>query len=125
MKIAHNYFVYIVECSDSSYYTGVTNDLDRRMVEHNYGDNKLAYTYKKRPVTLKYFQRFDEINQAISWEKQLKGWTRKKKEALFVEDWEQIKILASSKKKGSTAFHKPVCRERQAQADILQLALPL
>jgi putative endonuclease len=99
MKIAHNYFVYIVECSDSSYYTGVTNDLDRRMVEHNYGDNKLAYTYKKRPVTLKYFQRFDEINQAISWEKQLKGWTRKKKEALFVEDWEQIKILASSKKK--------------------------
>ncbi|MEP7255507.1 MAG: GIY-YIG nuclease family protein [Ferruginibacter sp.] len=96
MKIAHNYFVYIVECKDSSYYTGVTNNLERRLWEHNNDENKLSYTCKRRPVVLKYFQRFQDINQAIAWEKQIKGWSRKKKEALFKEDWEEIKRLAKS-----------------------------
>ncbi|MBP6432436.1 MAG: GIY-YIG nuclease family protein [Ferruginibacter sp.] len=97
MKIAHNYFVYIVECADKSYYTGVTNDIDRRIWEHNNDVNALAYTYKRRPVLLKYYQRFQDINQAIAWEKQLKGWSRKKKEALFIDNWEEIKRLAKSK----------------------------
>ena len=96
MKIAHNYFVYIVECSDKSYYIGVTNDLDRRLWEHNNDDNVRAYTYKRRPVTVKYFQRFQDINQAIEFEKQIKGWSRKKEGALFREDWEEIKKLAKS-----------------------------
>ncbi|MCD4736871.1 MAG: GIY-YIG nuclease family protein [Bacteroidales bacterium] len=43
-------FVYIVECSDGSFYTGVTKDLDRRVAEHNDGDNPKAYTYRRRPV---------------------------------------------------------------------------
>jgi putative endonuclease len=96
MKIAHNYFVYIVECSDKSYYIGVTNDLDRRLWEHNNDNNTLAYTYKRRPVILKFFQHFQDINEAIEFEKQIKGWSRKKKEALFIEDWEEIKKLAKS-----------------------------
>ena len=78
MKIAHNYFLYIVECSDKSYYTGVTNDLDRRLCEHNNDNDALAYTYKRRPVVLKYFQRFQDINQAIEFEKQVKGWGQEK-----------------------------------------------
>ncbi len=78
MKIAHNYFLYIVECSDKSYYTGVTNDLDRRLWEHNNDNDALAYTYKRRPVVLKYFQRFQDINQAIEFEKQVKGWGQEK-----------------------------------------------
>lgn len=97
MKIAHNYFVYIVDCSDKSYYTGVTNDVDRRVWEHNNDNNAQAYTFKRRPVVLKYFQRFQNINDAIAFEKQVKGWSRKKKEALFNEDWEEIKKLAKSK----------------------------
>ena len=96
MKIAHNYFVYIVECSDLSYYTGVTNDLDRRLWEHNNDKNTRSFTFKRRPVVLKYFQRFQDIKQAIAFEKQIKGWSRKKKEALFCEDWEEIKRLAKS-----------------------------
>ena len=96
MKIAHNYFVYVVECSDKSYYTGVTNDLDRRIWEHN-NDDTNSYTSKRRPVILKYFQRFQNINAAIAFEKQIKGWSRKKKEALFEENWEEIKRLAKSK----------------------------
>ena len=99
MKLYHNYFVYIVECSDKSYYTGITNDVDGRVEEHNMGINERAYTYTRRPVTLKYFERFQDVLQAIAFEKQVKGWSRKKKEALFNSDWEQIKKLA--KKKGS------------------------
>jgi putative endonuclease len=102
MKIAHNYFVYIVECNDKSYYTGVTNDLDRRLWEHNNDFNPLSYTFKRRPVILKYFQRFQDINQAIEFEKQIKGWSRKKKEALFNEDWEAIKRQAKSHSKPSS-----------------------
>ncbi len=96
MKIAHNYYVYIVECIDKSYYTGVTNNIERRLWEHNNDNNQLAYTFKRRPVLLKYCQRFQDINQAIAWEKQLKGWSRKKKEALFADNWNEIIRLAKS-----------------------------
>ena len=102
MKIAHNYFVYIVECSDKSYYTGVTNNIERRIWGHNNAEKSSGYTFKRRPVILKYCQRFQDITQAIAWEKQVKGWSRKKKEALFIEDGEEIKKLAKSK----TDFNK-------------------
>ena len=98
MSRDHNYFVYIIECSDKLYYTGVTNDLERRIEEHNEGVNTKAFTFKRRPVTIKYYERFSDIGQAIEWEKQVKGWSRKKKEALFREDWEEIKKLAKGEK---------------------------
>ncbi len=98
----HNYFVYIVECSDGLYYTGVTNNLDRRLEEHNEGIDTKAFTFKRRPVVLKYWDRCSDVKQAIAWEKQLKGWSRKKKEALFKEDWDKIKELARSKSSQSS-----------------------
>jgi putative endonuclease len=97
MKTGHNYYVYIVQCGDGSYYAGVTNDLERRLWEHQEGYNKNCYTYTRRPVELKYYELYHNINNAIAREKQLKGWSRKKKEALFSEDWEEIKRLAKSK----------------------------
>jgi putative endonuclease len=97
MANGYNYFVYIVECIDGIYYTGVTNDLDRRICEHNEGIHPESFTYKRRPVVLRYYQKFSDINQAISWEKQLKGWGRKKKEALFDENWEKVQELAKSR----------------------------
>ncbi len=90
----HNYFVYIIECADKSYYTGITNDVDGRVEEHNAGIYPTSYTYSRRPVVIRYFERFQEVKQAIDFEKQVKGWSRKKKEALFIEDWEEIKRLA-------------------------------
>ncbi len=96
MKIRHNYYVYIVECSDRFYYTGVTNDLEGRIIQHNSGENVTCFTFKRRPVVLKYAEHFHNINQAIEWEKQLKGWSRKKKEALFKEDWSTIIDLAKN-----------------------------
>ena len=97
MKIAHNYYVYIVICRDNSYYTGITNNIERRLWEHNTGYNQKCFTYERRPVELKYLQHFQHVKQAIAWEKQLKGWSRSKKEALFREDWEEIKRLSNSK----------------------------
>jgi putative endonuclease len=94
MKFGHHYFVYILECSDKSYYTGVTNNLIARLGQHQDGDITTCYTFKRRPVVLKYSTHLIDIKQAIAWEKQIKGWSRKKKEALFTEDWETIIKLA-------------------------------
>ncbi|GGE51274.1 putative endonuclease [Pedobacter psychrotolerans] len=98
MPTIHNYFVYILECSDKSYYVGVTNDLEIRLAQHNSGENVFSYTFSRRPVLLKYFQRFDQIEDAIDFEKQVKGWSRRKKEALFNEDWDEIVRLSNYKK---------------------------
>ena len=95
MKTHHVYWVYIVECSDGLYYTGITNNIDRRLWEHNTGFDPKCFTYRRRPVVTRYCDFFRDVNQAISWEKQLKGWGRKKKEALFNEDWSEIKRLAA------------------------------
>ena len=73
-----NYYVYIIECSDKSYYTGVTNNIEKRLGEHNSGYDVKSYTFIRRPVVLKFSQQFHDINQAIALEKQLKGWSRKK-----------------------------------------------
>ena len=103
MKLAHNYFVYIVQCSDGSYYIGVTNDLDRRIIEHNAGIDPKCYTFSRRPVTLKYYEHSPFIQDVIAREKQFKGWGRKKKEALFKGDWELIHTLSRS--------HSSTCSE--------------
>ncbi len=96
MKLSHNYSVYVVECRDNSYYVGVTNNLDRRLWEHNTGFNIGCYTYSRRPVKLKYYETTHDVKQAILREKQLKGWSRKKKEALFLEDWDELIKLSKS-----------------------------
>ncbi len=97
MKLAHNYYVYIVQCADSFYYTGITNDVDRRVIEHNEGINPSCYTFKRRPVILKHFEHYTEVVQAIQRDKQLKGWSRVKKEALFVQDFELLVQLSKSR----------------------------
>jgi putative endonuclease len=106
MSRDHNYFVYIVECCDGLYYTGVTNDIERRLAEHNEGIDQKAFTFKRRPVVLRYYCQFTDINQAITWEKQIKGWSRKKKEALFNEDWDKIKELAKSHSNSTSSLLK-------------------
>ncbi len=77
------YFVYILLCSDNSYYTSVTNDLERRLFEHENGLDLKSYTYKRRPVKLGFHENFNEVVQAIAFEKQVKGWKRSKKEAII------------------------------------------
>ena len=92
-----NYHVYILKCNDESYYTGVTNNIDRRFAEHQNGEDRKAYTYKRRPLTLVFCEDFNDINQAITFEKQVKGWSRKKKEAIILDKWEDLKELSICK----------------------------
>jgi len=84
------YYVYIVKCSDNSYYTGITNNIERRIYEHNSGTSADAYTYNKRPVQLVWIESFSDVSQAIAIEKKIKGWSRRKKEALINEDWDKL-----------------------------------
>jgi len=84
------YYVYIVKCNDASYYTGVTNSIERRMYEHNTGFNRSAYTFNRKPVKLVWFETFSDINEAILIEKKIKGWSRRKKEALITENWDKL-----------------------------------
>lgn len=91
------YYVYMVCCSDSSYYIGVTNDYESRLNDHQNGVDPKAYTFKRRPVKLVYLSEFPDISDAISWEKQIKRWSRKKKEALMNENWEKLEWYAKRK----------------------------
>ena len=90
------YFVYIVKCSDNSYYTGLTNDLDRRLGEHQSGKNKDSYTFDKRPIQLMWFETFNDVLNAIAIEKQIKGWSRRKKEALIAQDWDKLVLYSKN-----------------------------
>lgn len=86
----NEYFVYILKCRGSSYYTGITNNLYRRLEEHSLGLDKSAYTFSRRPVELMFFEKFISPDSAISYEKKNKGWSRKKKEALITSSWDEL-----------------------------------
>ena len=75
-------FVYILECSDGTYYTGSTKDLERRIQQHQVGEGA-KYTKKRLPVKLIYFEELDRIDAAVYREKQIQSWSRKKKQALI------------------------------------------
>lgn len=89
--------VYILRCSDGTYYTGVSNDVIRRVFEHNTGISLSAYTYRRRPVELVWVS--DELgpNEAIDLEKQIKKWRKQKKEAIINNDWDKLPALSKSK----------------------------
>ena len=89
------FWVYILRCADGSYYTGHTDDLERRVAQHNAGDIP-GYTYKRRPVKLIYCADFPTREEALAAEMQLKGWTRAKKEALIAKDWDRLQALSKS-----------------------------
>ena len=85
-----SFWVYIVQCRDASYYIGITNNAERRVAEHNQGIDPHCYTFTRRPVQLVYASEFYDPSQAIRFEKQIKGWSRKKKLALIRGDWHAI-----------------------------------
>jgi len=91
------YYVYILLCTDNSYYTGVTNDLETKLLYHQNGYNPNCYTFNRRPVEIVYYTEFDDVNQAIAFEKQVKGWSRAKKEAIINDEWEKLPNLSKRK----------------------------
>ena len=86
-------WMYILKCSDGSYYTGSTKDLGRRFQQHQAGEGG-NHTKKRLPVKLVYFETFDRIDKAFFREKQVQGWSRKKKEALINKMPEKLHELS-------------------------------
>ena len=84
---------YILKCADGSYYVGHTDDMEKRLAQHQSGAYT-GYTYKRRPVELLWNDAFQNRDDAKAVEKQIKGWSRAKKEALALGDWEIISELA-------------------------------
>ena len=91
------YYVYILECSDGTFYTGISNNVSRRFIEHQKGINIDCYTYFRRPVKLVFQQDFMDVEQAIYFEKKIKKWSHSKKKALANENWELLPRLSECK----------------------------
>ena len=105
-------FCYILECSDNSYYTGSTIDLIRRLKQHMDGEGA-NHTRSRLPVKLVYFEEFDRIDSAFYREKQIQGWTRKKKEALIKKLPSQLNELAKCHNESASRFYrKPVDKSK-------------
>jgi predicted GIY-YIG superfamily endonuclease len=106
----NHFYLYILKCSDGAYYIGHTDNIEQRLSQHHLGAINNCYTKSRRPLDLVFLQDFPTRDAAFHAERQIKGWSRKKKEALMKEDWEKIREL--------NLLHK----KRKALEDILRQA---
>jgi predicted GIY-YIG superfamily endonuclease len=88
------FFVYLLRCADGSYYAGHTEDLERRLGEHDLGSFESSYKRKRKPLELVWCADFSTRDEALAYERRIKGWRRAKKEALIAGDWELLRQLA-------------------------------
>lgn len=87
------FWVYILHCADDSYYTGHTDNLEQRIGEHKVGAY-LGYTSNRLPVAHAWSQECTTRVEALAAEQQIKGWSRRKKEAMIRGDWKSVALLA-------------------------------
>jgi putative endonuclease len=95
----NHFYLYILKCINGTYYIGHTDNLEQRLSEHHLGLINNCYTKNKRPLELVFVKDFPTRDAAFHAERQLKGWSRKKKEAFMEENWEKIKELNALQKK--------------------------
>ena len=88
-------YMYILECADGSFYTGSTRNLERRLWQHQNGEGA-NYTRKRLPVKLVYCEAFDRVKDAFWREKQVQGWSRRKKMALIEGNQENLILLSTA-----------------------------
>ena len=96
-RIMKRYYVYILQCNDKSYYTGVTSALEKRIWEHQEGLVKGCYTHGRRPLKLVFQTEFNHVRDTLSAENQIKGWSRKKKEAVIQGRYDDLPELSRNK----------------------------
>jgi tRNA/rRNA methyltransferase len=87
------FHAYILRCVDGSYYAGHTDNLAERIAAHHSGILP-GYTQTRRPIELVWSQEFAARDEAFATERQIKGWSRAKKEALISGDWEGVQVLS-------------------------------
>ena len=93
------FWVYVLRCSDDSFYTGHTDCMEQRLEQHHAGVIASCYTFNRRPVELVYLQGFCSREEALAAERQIKGWSRAKKQAHIRQDWPEISRLARGSRK--------------------------
>ncbi|MET0240551.1 MAG: TrmH family RNA methyltransferase [Sphingobium sp.] len=116
-----SFWVYILRCADGTYYTGHTDDLERRVAEHHAGTLP-GYTHDRRPVELVFSETFTDRIDALERERQVKDWSRKKKEALIRGDWDGVAAAARSRSGASATLDAGSNRTEQEGSD--QQTLP-
>ncbi len=92
------FWVYILKCADNSYYTGHTDDLQKRIAEHSGNAFPGCYTATRLPIVCVYTQTFETRLEALTAERQIKGWSRRKKAALVNGDWNEVTRLGKRRK---------------------------
>jgi predicted GIY-YIG superfamily endonuclease len=96
------FWVYMLRCADGSYYVGHTDGLEKRTAEHETGAVP-GYTKSRRPVDLVCSETFSSRAEALERERQIKGWRRAKKEALMRSDWNELAMLARTKRPSTSS----------------------
>ena len=97
-------YMYILECVDGSYYIGSTNNLELRLNQHQNGEGS-NHTKKRLPVKLIYYEEFQRIDFAFYREKQVQGWSRKKKDALINNNTKELPFLSIAYRDFSIGFN--------------------
>jgi len=106
--LSKTYWVYILQCSDGSFYTGSTSNLDKRLSEHQNGMIE-GYTFSRRPVELIFSDYFSDVHDALTAERRIKGWNKAKKKALIEGNFNLLHQLAECK---NTTTHKNYCKDK-------------
>lgn len=91
------FWVYMLKCSDESFYVGHTDNLEVRVNQHQVGIDPSCYTYSRRPLQLVFSESFSTREEALAMEQRIKGWNRAKKTALIKRDWKEISRIACFK----------------------------
>ena len=91
------FWMYMLRCVDGSFYVGHTDNLEARLAAHEQGVFSTCYTFTRRPVELVFSEAFPTREEALIMERRVKGWSRVKKQALIIRDWEAISKLAKSR----------------------------
>ena len=94
--IMNYFYLYILQCSDNSYYVGHTDNIEKRVAEHN-SNQYQCYTSTRLPIKVVFTQQFTSRDEVIIAEQRIKNWSRQKKEALISNNWEQVSLLAKKK----------------------------
>jgi putative endonuclease len=100
------FWIYMIRCSDDSFYVGHTDNFEKRIAQHRQGSIVTCYTFRRRPVVLVFAQDFPTREEALAMERRVKGWRRVKKFALCRGDWAEISRLG---------------KRRHASGDLVQL----
>jgi putative endonuclease len=101
LLVSNGAYLYILRCADGKFYVGTTRkSLEERLGEHNAGLHG-GFTVVRRPVTMVFAQHFETITDAIAVERQVKGWSRAKKEAMINGEWDRLPELARRRRPDS------------------------